>query len=77
MNITYMALLVAALIIMFLYEVPAMVRQNHRRDLAVFSVLSLFVFALCLITLMDVNVPSFLEAMGAVLDAFLGLLGRP
>ncbi|HHT84670.1 MAG: hypothetical protein ACOX34_01100 [Bacillota bacterium] len=73
----YMVLLVAALVLVFLYEVPVMVKHKHWRDLVVFSVLSLSVFITSLLMLIKVNVPSPMRLVEAVVNAFMRLWGRP
>jgi hypothetical protein len=77
LNLLYFSLLVAALIVLALYEIPAMVKRKHWRDLAVFSALSLMVFTVTLLLLMNVDVPSPLRLVEALADAIRSLWARP
>lgn len=77
MNLLYFSLLVAALIVLALTEIPAMVKRKHWRDLAVFSALSLMVFTVTLLLLMNVDVPSPLRLVEALADAIRSLWARP
>jgi hypothetical protein len=77
LNLLYFSLLVAALIVLALTEIPAMVKRKHWRDLAVFSALSLMVFTVTLLLLMNVDVPSPLRLVEALADAIRSLWARP
>lgn len=76
MNLIYILLLIVGLATMFLYEAPAMIKQKHWRDLVVFCVLSLSVFTVSLLMLLDVDVPSPVRAIEAVVNGFLKIVRR-
>lgn len=77
LNLVYLASLVAVLALLVLYEVPAMIKHKHWRDLVVFSVLSLSVFTVSLLMLMGVDVPSPIILIQAVVNGLQKLWARP
>ena len=51
-------LLIAAFAVIILIEVPDLIKKKHWRELAVYSVLMTLAFVICLMYVLDIDVPN-------------------
>jgi hypothetical protein len=64
----------AAAVLILLFEVPALLKAKHKRDMTAFFVLFSIGAALSLAIVLHVRVPTPLEAMTAIYKPFSRLL---